>query len=246
MSPRLFGARAMLVHVGDDRSVRVDLHLAVSLAAIAGAINAAGFHAVGHFSANMTGNVSSLSDHAALGNWPVALFFLALIASFILGAFVSAILIEIGRRRRINGIFAFSIMTEAILLSGLAIADILLTAVHSGPILVVGLSFLMGLQNAATTRISNARVRTTHVSGMATDIGIELAVLVGGARDSDERATVQSRFQLHALTLAAFLAGGILGVLVYLAVGSAMLLILAAILMAISVPEARKASRRSP
>jgi uncharacterized membrane protein YoaK (UPF0700 family) len=33
--------------------------------------------------------------------------------------------------------------------------------------------FLMGLQNAVVTRISNARVRTTHVSGTATDIGIE-------------------------------------------------------------------------
>ena len=30
------------------------------------------------------------------------------------------------------------------------------------------------LQNAVVTHISDARVRTTHVSGMATDIGIEL------------------------------------------------------------------------
>jgi uncharacterized membrane protein YoaK (UPF0700 family) len=42
-----------------------------------------------------------------------------------------------------------------------------------GSILILGLSFLMGIQNAVVPRISDARVRTTHVSGMSTDIGIE-------------------------------------------------------------------------
>ncbi|MGO8462711.1 DUF1275 family protein, partial [Rhizobium ruizarguesonis] len=42
--------------------------------------------------------------------------------------------------------------------------------------LVPGLAFLMGLQNAVVKRISDARVRTTHVSGMATDLGIELGI----------------------------------------------------------------------
>lgn len=235
----------MPVHVGDDRSVDVDLLLATLLAATAGAINAAGFRAVGFFSANMTGNVSSLSDHGALGEWRPAAFFLGLIACFIAGSFISALFIEAGRRRKISGIYAFSIMFEALILAGLALADVSLPAIRSDAILVLGLSFTMGIQNAASTRISNARVRTTHVSGIATDIGIELAVIIGGAEDRDERPVVRSRLKLHVMTFLAFLIGGFAGVLSYNAIGSSMLLAVAGILLAISMPEAGRARRRS-
>ncbi|MEO3386721.1 YoaK family protein [Mesorhizobium sp. CAU 1741] len=231
----------MLVHVGKDRSVRIDLGLAALLALIAGAINAAGFHAVGYFSANMTGNVSALSDYAASGQWLLAGLMIALLTLYIAGSFVSALLIEIGRKRQIRAIYAIAIAAEGVLLAALALSDLVLAPAHSSPILVLGLSFLMGLQNATTTRISDARVRTTHVSGMATDIGIELAILAGKAKDGDERPVVRSRFMLHALTLAAFLCGGVIGVLAYVQIGSVMLLIVSLLLLTIAVPEIRKA-----
>ena len=56
----------MLVHEGSARTDRIDERLAWSFAAIAGALNAAGFYAFGTYSANMTGNVSSLADHLGL------------------------------------------------------------------------------------------------------------------------------------------------------------------------------------
>ncbi|WP_200847882.1 DUF1275 family protein [Rhizobium sp. 18055] len=58
----------MLIRQGADRDELAD-RLATSLAAVAGALNAAAFYAVGFFSANMTGNVSLLSDHVAIGDW---------------------------------------------------------------------------------------------------------------------------------------------------------------------------------
>ncbi|MEJ1975184.1 MAG: DUF1275 family protein [Acetobacteraceae bacterium] len=45
-----------------------DRRLACSLAAIAGALNAAGFYAVGFYSSHMTGNTSSIADNLALGD----------------------------------------------------------------------------------------------------------------------------------------------------------------------------------
>ncbi len=59
----------MLVSQGATRNERVNLNLACSLALIAGALNAAAFYAVGFFAANMTGNVSALSDHLATEQW---------------------------------------------------------------------------------------------------------------------------------------------------------------------------------
>ncbi len=52
----------MLIREGEDRSFAHDTRLACTLALIAGALNSAGFLVVGVFSANMTGNVSTLAS----------------------------------------------------------------------------------------------------------------------------------------------------------------------------------------
>jgi len=228
----------MLVREGEERSNDVDQKLACTLAAIAGALNTAAFYAVGFFSANMTGNVSSFSNNLALGNVAAGLFFLTIVATFIVGSAVSTLLINAGRRRRISGIYAFSILLEASLLALLGFADLWLPLAHRGPVLVLGLSFLMGLQNAVVTRISNARVRTTHVSGMSTDIGIELGMLIDIARGREARSEAASyldRLRLHGWTVLAFLAGGIVGVLLYRALAGVMLVATAALLFAVAL-----------
>lgn len=223
----------MLVQQGTARSERIDLNLACMLAGIAGALNASAFYSVGFFSANMTGNVSVLSDHIAIGHWLAGFFYLTIVIAFIMGASVSTLLINAGRRRQIHGIYAYSILAEAILLAVLGIADLWLLGTGRVPVLVLGLAFLMGLQNAVVTRISNARVRTTHVSGMATDIGIEIGTafdILRGREPKADAAQNRSKLRLHSYTIAAFLLGGILGVVLYQAVGG-WLLIVAAILL---------------
>ena len=185
----------------------------------------------------MTGNVSALSDNLALGTWLTGGFFLVIVLAFILGAAISTILINAGRQRRMPGIYASCILVEAILLAALGALDTAFPGALHGAVLILGLSLLMGLQNAVVTRISDARVRTTHVSGMVTDIGIELGMLVGIARRTvapDEAAATLSRLRLHGQTVLAFLAGGVVGVLVYGAIGGTELLLAAAVLAAIA------------
>lgn len=233
----------MLISQGAARNARINLHLACSLALIAGALNAAAFYAVGFFAANMTGNVSALSDHVATAQWGPGLFFLAIVATFIVGATVSSLLINAGRRRGIAGIYAYCILVEACLLALLGLADIWLLTVWRPPLLILGLAFLMGLQNATVTRISDARVRTTHVSGTATDIGIELGIafdILHGREPDVHAAENRTRLKLHAWTIAAFLLGGIVGVLAYRAVGGYLLLVCAAELLLIAIGGIRK------
>lgn len=229
----------MLIREGDQRNISIDIRLAVLLAGIAGALNAAGFQAVGLFSANMTGNVSALSDHLGLGQFSAAALFGSLIVLFIAGAFVSGLLIEAGRKRQVRAIYAFSIALEGLLLLLLGGLDVVVHTLDQSVSLVLGLSFVMGLQNAATTRISNARVRTTHVSGMATDIGLGIAALCGGG--GPEREDALARLRLYTSTIIAFLIGGVLGAILYLLIGGYLLIITAAILFAIALPEVRRA-----
>ncbi len=232
----------MLIHVGKNRSVAIDLRLAVWLALVAGAVNAAGFRALGYFSANMTGNVSTASDMLALGRWGSALWFLSLLAAFVAGAMVSSMLIDAGRARRIHGVYAFSIVAEAVLLLILAALDLAFPVAVGGRLMMIGLSFLMGLQNAATTRISDGRVRTSHVSGIATDLGIELASVLRRSRSQGARsAAMRARLTLHLATLAAFFGGGVAGVLGYERIGPWIFVLVAGVLLALAVPELRRA-----
>src|SRR6185437_5740512 len=114
----------MLITQGTARSNETDRRLACTLAAIAGAVNTAAFRAVGFFSANMTGNVSALSDHMALGEWWTGALYLTIVLAFIGGAAVSGLLINAGRRRQMDGIYAFSILAEAILMGMLGCAEL--------------------------------------------------------------------------------------------------------------------------
>ncbi|MGE9549808.1 YoaK family protein [Erwinia amylovora] len=224
----------MLISFENSRSSTADKQLACTLASVAGALNTAAFEAVGFFSANMTGNVSSLSDNLARASFGTGVFFLTIVCIFIFGSAFSTIIINAGRRKNIRSIFAFTIFIEGTALILLGIVESWFTPVSPGRTLILSLSFLMGLQNAVVTRISNARVRTTHVSGTSTDIGIELAMLfdVLVRRASPQDAPVYlERLRLHFLTLMSFLAGGVVGIWLFHLIGYQFLILIGFILI---------------
>jgi uncharacterized membrane protein YoaK (UPF0700 family) len=230
----------MLIRVGDERTANIDLALAGLLSSVAGALNAVGFLIAGSFTANMTGNISAFADTLADGAVLISLSFAGLVVAFIFGAAIAALAIQAGERKKIRSIYALAIAAEAVVLMLLSAALVLAPLGMHETFLVVILSFVMGLQNAVTTMISRARVRTTHVSGMATDIGIELAALVGG---DASRQDALPKLSLHSLTLACFAVGGVCGAVLFGFVGYWLFVIAAAILLLIAAPEALRAHR---
>lgn len=230
----------MLIKVGDHRSANIDLVLAGLLSSVAGALNAVGFLIAGSFTANMTGNISAFADHLANGASGLAFSFLGLVVAFISGATIVAFAIQVGERKNIRSVYALAIAAEAIILLLFGSVLALVSPNEHETFLVVVLSFVMGLQNAVTTTISRARVRTTHVSGMATDIGIELAAMVGGAK---LRREATPKLMLHSLTLVSFALGGLIGALLFQVVGTSVFIFSAVILLVIAVPEVLRAHR---
>ena len=228
----------MLLRFGSHRHAHLDRRLGYSLAFVAGALNSAAFYSLGYFAANMTGNFSAGADKFALGDLLQGIVYLTLPVSFIVGALAATLWTELGRRRGVRRFYAFSILCEAVMLLALGVIELLAPSAR-GTTLVIGLSTLMGFQNAVATRISLGRVRTTHVSGMSTDIGISIALLtlMRLAKTSDpERDEHVERLKLYALTILAFCAGGLVGVWAYKAVGAVLLLIASALLTAIALP----------
>lgn len=238
--PAISGTRGMLVHEGATRSIGTDLRLGCTLAAAAGAVNVAGFLAVGYYTANMTGNLSALAAGVGDGGMMSVLACMGVLAAFVAGGCMAALLVGAGRRRGVRAVHAACIALEGTLLIALGVLSRVLPAWVEAGGLGCGLGFLMGLQNATVTHISGARVRTTHMTGMLTDLGMELGqwLLDPGA------ARVRERLRLHGAIIACFVLGGIGGAVGYRAYGIGVLAFMGGGLVALALPGLWQAARR--
>lgn len=202
-----------------ERTDATNRRLGRSLAFVAGAANAGGFLAVGQYTSHMSGIVSSLADNAVLGDASLFIAGLGSLLSFVMGAAASAILINWGRRRRLRSVYATPLAIEAALLLGFGLvgANLEQHRVLFVPVTVCMLCFVMGLQNAMITKISRAEIRTTHVTGLVTDVGIELGKMVyWNARPVAGEGLVQAdreKLTLLVSLLFSFVAGGLAGAL---------------------------------
>lgn len=146
------------------------VYIGCVLAAVAGALNAGGLVLGGRYVSHMTGLVSASADAVRSGQWRVAATAASLVAAFAAGAATTAILVNWNRRARRSSAFSLPLVVEAGLLAALAAAG----DRSAGPAVAVMLAYVLGLQNAVVTKVSGARMRTTHVTGIVTDLGIEL------------------------------------------------------------------------
>jgi uncharacterized membrane protein YoaK (UPF0700 family) len=162
-----------------ERNEDADRHLAYILTFVAGAVNAGGFMAVHQYTSHMSGIISSMADNMVLGEGRLVLAGLGAVLSFVAGAAVSAILVNWGRRRKLHGEYALPLALEAalLLLFGLVGERLEPQAWLYVSSTVALLCFIMGLQNAIITKLSHSRIRTTHVTGLVTDMGIEIGKL---------------------------------------------------------------------
>ena len=91
-------------------------------------------------------------------------------------------------------------------------------------LIAFSLLFAMGLQNSLVTRISNSTVRTTHLTGLFTDLGIELSQLFFYREDETRKKLIAS-VKLRLTIISFFFIGGIVGGIFYSQIGLHVLLI---------------------
>ncbi|MDB5299485.1 MAG: putative transrane protein [Phycisphaerales bacterium] len=159
-------------------SFRQKSRLAISLSWVGGYVNVVAFMVCGAVASHVTGNVTHLGRFVAQGNRGEALFMGYMFLAFFAGAVCSAVLTEIARRQGIASKYIPAMACEAGLLSLLAIAirdHPIVDLTDTALVYYLGglAAFAMGLQNATITKISGAVIRTTHLTGVTTDLGIE-------------------------------------------------------------------------
>ncbi|WP_442036212.1 YoaK family protein [Microvirga sp. 2MCAF35] len=237
---RDFTIRAVKTIAAFERTTVTDTLLGMSLTFVAGAINAGGFLAVGQYTSHMSGIFSSMADNLALGSLGLASLGLLGFVPFVMGAACSAMLINWGRRHHLGSRYAMPLMVESVLLLGFGILGWL--APPSPGFVAVSiplLCFIMGLQNATVTKISGARMRTTHVTGIVTDIGIELGKLLywnRNAHNPDRIEADRDKLRLLVLLLASFFIGGVVGAIGFSHIGFLFALPFALLLLLLAGP----------
>jgi uncharacterized membrane protein YoaK (UPF0700 family) len=170
------------------------------LAFIAGSINAIALLGFNHQGvSHLTGSSSLLGVELASGNYIEVVHLGWIILSFVVGAGVSGFVIgneslKYGRR------YGFMLLSIALLLL------LCMYFLNSGEILGHYLaSAACGLQNAMTSTFSGALVRTTHVTGLFTDLGIIIGLWLRG------HAANRRRVLLYLTLITGFITGGLVG-----------------------------------
>ncbi len=184
------------------------------------------------YTSHMSGIVSKMADDVGAGDAALAGGGLAAFAAFMAGAFVTTLLIRWARARELESRYALPLLAEAGLLIVFGVTG---TVFHGGGVLetVVLLCFTMGLQNAMITKVSKSVIRTTHLTGMVTDIGIALGRIASAWVSRLPVSVTQEVRVLRLLgsLVALFFVGGVIGALGFKHVGFLFTLPLAAILL---------------
>src|SRR6185312_16635606 len=159
----------------------------------------------------MLGASLGLADGSEAVHWGLS------VAAFVFGALLSGVIVQqqtlkLGRR------YGVALVLESILLFA---AVPLLHANESSGIYLASIG--IGLQNGMASTFSGMVFRTTHVTGMFTDLGIYIGQRLRGL------AVDQLRIGLSLLVIGAFVLGGVAGAALYVHMQERMLVIPAAL-----------------
>jgi len=210
----------MFRHKGKGRTYLHNLKLASLLSCVAGIVNITGVLSLGTLTTNVTGHFAFFSEEFFLKDYKMAFTYLVYTLFFLFGAFVSNTLMELAPKYKPHTAYMFPIAVEIGVLLFVACSDLLeLNRWAVSPVfLSCALLFAMELQNALVTTVSKSVVRTTHLTGLFTDLGIELSQLLF-YKGIAERKKLHKAILLKGAIIGCFFSGGLIGGFAFLIIG---------------------------
>ncbi|KOS05806.1 hypothetical protein AM493_06955 [Flavobacterium akiainvivens] len=206
----------MFRHKGKGRTYSHNLKLASILSGVAGIVNITGVLKLNVLTTNVTGHFAYFSEELVLKKYGMALAYLFYILFFLFGAFVSSLLMEWAAKRKSQTSYIVPICIEISILLAVGLSSLFVSKEYTLPSILSSsaLLFSMGLQNALVSRVSQSVVRTTHLTGLFTDLGIELSQLFFYKGQSETEQLGKS-IRLKLAIIGCFFAGCIIGGFVY-------------------------------
>jgi uncharacterized membrane protein YoaK (UPF0700 family) len=203
----------MLRHLGTKRTYMHNVKLASLLCLAAGFVNAAGFLSFSVLTTNVTGHAALFAERLAMQDWKTARVVALWMFLFLAGAFISSLMVSIvGRNQRFS--YVIPILIEMSILLGVAFfgyrydSTLVAKEIFAGSLL-----FAMGVQNSLVSIVSGSVVRTTHLTGTFTDLGIEIAQLI--RKDTDDSVVLKKKMKLRMAIIFFFMGGALIGAYSY-------------------------------
>lgn len=221
----------MFRHQGKNRTFIHNLRLATLLSFVAGIVNVTGVLSVHTLTTNVTGHFAYFAEEIMKQNYIAAITFFIFTIFFLLGAFTSNFLAELISKKHPDLSHVIPISLEMIILIGIGIFGLAseLSSIE-GKWIAFSMLFAMGIQNSLVTKISQSTVRTTHLTGLFTDLGIELSQLFF-YKKPEENKKLKISIYLRLSIIIFFFMGCILGGFLYNLLGMKTLFVAATFLL---------------
>jgi uncharacterized membrane protein YoaK (UPF0700 family) len=198
---------------------------------VAGLVNICGVLALGVLTTNVTGHFAYFAEGVAMQHELFGAYFIFYILSFLAGSFASSFINEyyILRKSKAPNSLAIALEITILLVIGL-FGDYLIARGFERRIIACFLLFAMGLQNSLVSKISNSAVRTTHLTGLFTDLGIELSQLFF-YKEGGQRQKLLHSISLRLGIVAFFFSGCVIGGFLFLSLHTRTLIVGALVLV---------------
>ena len=204
----------MLRRYSNSRTFSDNLKLGIFTAIIAGMVNVASVILFYSFTSNLTGHFAVLAQEIADGKWFQMLIVLFWILLFFGGSFLSNFLVINANKKNAFLSHSIPMVLEILCFLGVGIYGQFFyqETLTETEILVSVLLFSMGLQNGLTASLSNFQVKTTHLTGLTTDLALHLSMLT--KKKYRENQAVVEKTKLMVSILFSYLFGGVVSGLV--------------------------------
>ena len=225
----------MLRKYSKTRTLSDNIKLGVITAFSGGMVNVAAFMIFLSFSSNVTGYYAIFATELVRGNFYQVLVVIGWIMLFLLGGFVSNLIVIHFNKNNKHLAHATPIVLEIICLLVIGIYGQFFykETLAETEVLLSLMLFAMGLQNGLTASISNFAVKTTHLTGATTDLGILLSMLT--KKELRENQETKDRARLILSIIVSYMTGAIIAGLIYKSVQFSLFYIVSLFLVVIIV-----------
>jgi uncharacterized membrane protein YoaK (UPF0700 family) len=221
----------MFRHQGKNRTFIHNLRLATLLSLVAGIVNITGVLSIKTLTTNVTGHFAYFAEEFMKRDYAAAITFLIFTMFFLIGSFTSNFLAELVSRKNPQLSHVIPISLEIMLLVSVGLFGFQSDLSNiEGKLIAFFMLFAMGIQNSLVTKISQSTVRTTHLTGLFTDLGIELSQLFF-YKKPDEVKKLKTSIYLRLSIISFFFIGCFSGGYIYKLIGMHTLFVASFILL---------------
>ncbi|PIB34712.1 hypothetical protein BFP72_04455 [Reichenbachiella sp. 5M10] len=206
----------MLRKFDNNRSLSDNIKLGALTAMSAGMVNVTSVIVFFAYTSNVTGHYAVLAEEISKGNWYQAGIVATWILLFFFGGFLANFIIINVNRINVYYAHALPLILEimCLLVVGGYLQFYYLETLVETEILVGFMLLAMGIQNGLTASISNSTVKTTHLTGLTTDLGMLFSMFT--QREFRQKKHLRDKAKIQVSIMVSYLLGGIAAGVVYL------------------------------